>query len=243
MQKIPCTECPLRRFELFTPFTEEELRFTLAFKSGELLVEPGTTLMLEGMPSPQLYTVLEGLGVRYKTLENGRRQVVNFAMPGDLIGLQAALMGEMAYSFEATTAMRLCVFNRRDLWRLFERQPQRAYDLTWLSAVEEYFLGEALAVLGRRTAIERVAWALVNIHLRLKAVGLDHNGAIPMPWRQQDLADALGLSLVHTNKTLQKLRREGLARWIDGMLLIPDLAAMARVASIDLERPHRRPLI
>lgn len=242
MQKKPCAECPLRRFELFTPFTDDELDFTQAFKSGELNVDPGTTLLLEGMPSPQLFTVLEGLGVRYKTLENGQRQVVNFALPGDLIGLQAAIMGEMAYSFEATTAMRLCVFNRSDLWHLFKRQPQRAYDLTWLSAVEEHFLGEALAVMGRRSAMERVAWALVGIYLRLRAVGLDRNGVVPMPWRQQDLADALGLSLVHTNKTLQKLRRDGLTRWMDGTLLIPDLPALARIAMVDLEAPHRRPL-
>lgn len=194
--------------------------------------------MLEGMPSPQLYTVREGLGVRYKTLEDGQRQVINFALPGDLIGLQAALMGEMAYSFESTTKIKLCVFNRSDIWRLFEQQPERAYDLTWLSAVEEHFLGEALAVMARRTAVERVAWALIGIYTRLRAVGLDDNGVLPMPWRQQDLADAIGLSLVHTNKTLQKLRLEGLTRWMDGKLMLPDLPPV----SIDLDAPHCRPL-
>jgi CRP/FNR family transcriptional regulator, anaerobic regulatory protein len=243
MRQIRCALCPLRQFEIFDDFTADEVAFTQSFKSGEMCVEPGTTLMLEGMPSPQLYTVLEGLGLRYKTLEDGQRQVINFALPGDLVGLQAAIMGEMAHSFEATTAMRLCVFNRSDLWRLFRDQPQRAYDLTWLSAVEEHFLGETLAVLGRRSAVERIAWALVRIHTRLKAVGLDRNGLVPMPWRQQDLADSLGLSLVHTNKTLQKLRHGGLARWSDGTLLIPDMPALADLAGIDVEAAQRRPLI
>lgn len=242
MHHVPCSECPLRRFELFSAFSSDELNFTQSFKSGELSVEPGTTLMLEGMPSPQLYTVREGLGVRYKTLEDGQRQVINFALPGDLIGLQAALMGEMAYSFESTTAMKLCVFNRSDVWRLFKQQPERAYDLTWLSAVEEHFLGEALAVLARRTAVERVAWALIGIYMRLRAVGLDDNGVVPMPWRQQDLADAIGLSLVHTNKTVQKLRQDGLVRWADGKLMLPDLPALAKIAAIDLDAPHCRPL-
>lgn len=243
MKKIACARCPLRRFELFIPFSQDDEAFTQSFKAGELQVEPGTTLMLEGMPSPQLYTVLEGLGVRYKTMENGARQVINFALPGDLIGLQAAIMGEMSHSVEATSAMRLCVFDRADLWRLFQSQPQRAFDLTWLSAMEEHFLGAALAVLGRRSAMERVAWALLRIHARLRAVGLEQSGGVPMPWRQQDLADALGLSLVHTNKTLQRLRRDGLARWADGRLTIPDLPALARVGLVDVEAPIRRPLI
>jgi len=243
MYKISCAECPLRKFEIFDPFTSEEIAFMHSFKVGELMVEPGTTVLMEGMPSPQLYTILSGLGVRYRTLEDGERQVINFALPGDLIGLQAALMGEMSHSFEATTDMRLCVFNKSELWRLFQHHPQRSYDLTWLSAVEEHFLGEALATLGRRSAVERVGWALLRVHARLRAVGLEENGAVPMPWRQRDLADALGLSLVHTNKTLQKLRHDGLARWMDGTLMIPDAAGLAEASSVNLEAPTRRPLM
>jgi hypothetical protein len=64
-----------------------------------------------------------------------------------------------------------------------------------------------------------------------------------MPWRQQDLADSLGLSLVHTNKTLQKLRGSGLARWSDGTLLIPNSPALADLAGVDVEAAQRRPLI
>ena len=243
MDQVRCAQCPLRRFELFSALDADEVAFTQSFKSGEMVVEAGTTLMLEGMPSPQLYTVLEGLGLRYKTLECGRRQVINFAMPGDLVGLHAAVMGEMGHSFEATTRMRLCVFNRSDLWRLYRNHPARAFDVTWLAAVEEHFLGETLVALGRRSAVARLAWALGRIHARLRAVGLDTNGAVPMPWRQQDLADALGLSLVHTNKTLQALRRKGLARWSDGTLLIPDSAALATLAEIEADPPPRRPLI
>ena len=243
MDQTRCAQCPLRKFPLFDAGAADEVAFTQSFKSGELQVDAGTTLMLEGMPSPQLFTVLEGMGLRYKTLESGQRQVINFALPGDLIGLQAAIMGEMAHSVEATSAMRLCVFNRSDLWRLFRTHPERAFDITWLSAVEEHFLGETLVALGRRTALQRLSWALVRIHARLRAVGLDRNGAVPMPWRQQDLADALGLSLVHTNKTLQRLRRSGLARWSDDTLLIPNPAALADLAGIETVSLARRPLI
>jgi CRP/FNR family transcriptional regulator, anaerobic regulatory protein len=243
MARTPCTECPLRKFELFTPFTRSELAFMLSFKVGELNLDRGATFLQEGMPSPQLYTFLDGFGLRYRTLENGERQVINFAMPGDLVGLQAAIMGEMAHSVESTTPVRLCVFNRSDLWRLFENHPERAYDLTWLSAVEEHFLGEALATLGRRTARQRIAWALGRVYMRLHAVGLADNKTVPMPWRQRDLADALGLSLVHTNKTLQLLRQDGVMQWAADRLYVPDLAELARRGALELEPQPRRPLI
>lgn len=243
MPGTDCRNCPLRNFPLFTPFTSAELDFMRAFKTGELKVEPGTTILLEGSNSPQLFTVLEGLGTRYKTLENGRRQVISFLFPGDFIGLQAGIMGEMRHSVEATSHMTLCVFRRGDIWQLFRQHAGRAYDLTWIAAVEEHFLGETIASLGQRDAAQRIAWALVRIHERLKAVGLGRDDCVPLPFRQQDLADALGLSLVHTNKTLKALRAAGLAEWRDGRLELKGLSALADLAMIDLETPQQRPLM
>lgn len=243
MNTVACAACPLRKRTLFVPFTEEEIVFMQTFKSRELTVDQGTTILMEGSNSPQLFTVLKGMGARYTTLENGRRQVINFLFPGDFMGLQASLMGEMKHSVEAASPMVLCVFKRDDIWQLFRNQPSRAYDLTWIAAVEEHFLGETIVTLGQRDAIQRVAWALVRIHERLRAVGLDANGAVPLPFRQQDLADALGLSLVHTNKTLKSLRNRGFASWSGGELRIADLKGLAGLAMIDLEKPERRPLM
>ena len=238
-----CESCPLRRLPLFKSFTEAELRFMQRFKAGELTVEPGTPLLIEGSSAPQLYTALRGMGVRYKTLPNGRRQVVNFLFPGDFIGLQAGVMGEMQHSIEATTRMTLCVFDRKEFWRFFKDQSERAFDITWLAAVEEHFLGEALTSVGQRTAIERVAWALVRIWRRGRALGLVVDDAMSMPYRQQDLADALGLSLVHTNKTLARLRERQMISWADGVLRIADVQALARVAEMEVEAEPVRPLM
>lgn len=84
---VPCTKCPLRKCSYFIPLTDEELEFMLRFKSGELTVDAGTTVLMEGSNSPQLFTVLSGMGTRYKTLEDGNRQVISFLFPGDFIGL------------------------------------------------------------------------------------------------------------------------------------------------------------
>lgn len=243
MAQTPCKDCPLRKCEFFIAFTPEELSFMQSFKTGELEVTRGTTILMEGSNSPQLYTVLSGLGTRYKTLENGRRQVINFLFPGDFIGLQAGVMGEMQHSVEASTNMILCAFRREDLWNLFRNHPDRAYDLTWIGAVEEHFLGETIASIGQRDGIQRISWALVRIFQRLQAVGLYKSGSVPLPFRQQDMADALGLSLVHTNKTLKALRAMKLVQWSEGKLKIDDLPALAELAMIELEKPMRRPLM
>jgi len=233
----------LRKLRLFEPFSAETLRFMKAFKIGELTVSAGTTLLMEGSNSPQLFTALEGMGTRYKTLEDGSRQVVNFVFPGDFLGLQAGVMGEMQHSAEAVTRMTLCVFDRASLWGLFQTEPDRAFDLTWLAAMEEHFLGESLATIGQRDGRARVAWALTRIFQRLRALQLGDEISVPLPYRQQDLADTVGISLVHTNKTLQALKRDGVAKWQDGTLTIPNLRVLADLGGIDLERPLKRPLI
>lgn len=212
------------------------------FKQGDLSVEPGATLLMEGTSAPQLYTVLSGMGMRYKLLPSGERQVTNFVFPGDFLGLQAAVLDEMGHSVEAATPMRLCVFERKEIWRVFRQRPERAFDLTWLAAAEEHFLGETLATLGQRNATESIAWAFTRIFQRGMALGLVTDGRMQFPFRQRDLADALGLSLVHTNKTLKKLREDDLASWINGMLEVRDLDRLKEVSCIDDDfRP--RPLM
>ncbi|GIT92036.1 Crp/Fnr family transcriptional regulator [Jannaschia pagri] len=238
-----CTHCPLRKLDIFESLTADSISFLQRFKSGELKVDAGTPLLMEGSNSPQLFTALKGMGVRYKLLPNGRRQVVNFVLPGDFVGLQAGVMGEMKHSVEATTPMVLCVFDRSELWTLFKTQPERAFDLTWAAAMEEHFLGEALTSIGQMSAMERIAWGLVRFHGRCENLGLIDGTKCPFPYRQQDLADALGLSLVHTNKTLMKLRDRQILSINDGILQIMDIEEAKTVALLPIDLPGRRPLI
>ncbi|MEP4999187.1 helix-turn-helix domain-containing protein, partial [Pseudophaeobacter sp.] len=119
-------------------------------------------------------------------------------------------MGEMGHSVEATTKMTLCVFDR-------------AFSLTWLAGIEEHFLSEAVSTLTPRTALQGVAWALVRVFLRGKPLRIERGGRMEFPFKQQDLADALGLSLVHTSKTLGILRKRQMAQWTEGELRVSDL--------------------
>jgi len=238
-----CARCPLRKLDVFDSLDRDEVAFMQRFKAGELMVEPGTPLLMEGSNSPQLFTALRGMGVRYKVLPDGRRQVVNFVLPGDFIGLQAGVMGEVKHSVDATTAMSLCVFDRSELWSLFKTQPSRAYDLTWAAAVEEHFLGEALTSIGQMSAMERIAWGLVRFFRRCASLKLTDGNRCPFPFRQQDLADALGLSLVHTNKTLMRMRDRQILSIHDRTLQLMDPEAAQEVAGLEADPPGVRPLI
>ncbi|MBP9047734.1 MAG: Crp/Fnr family transcriptional regulator [Tabrizicola sp.] len=238
-----CLDCPLRCKPLFVPMSEDELAFMRRFKTGEAEVLQSRDVMSQGQKSPILQTVLSGMAVRSILLEDGRRQVINFVFPGDLLGLQSGLMGENRHSVTAVTDMTLCTFPRGKVWDLFVKQPERAYDLTWIAAVEEHFLGETVATLGQRDALERVAWALVRIWRRLVALGMEQGGSVPFPFRQQDLADALGLSIVHTNRRIVALRQAGLVEVAARRLVVHDLRKLSSLAQIEMKKDDVRPIL
>src|SRR5216110_2911758 len=117
--------------------------------------------------------------------------------PGDLIGLQGAMDDPLLHGCEALTDATLCVFSRDRIIELFADQPRLGYDLTWLAAKEESALEEHLVSIGRRTAQERLV----------------RKNTLQITITQSQISDTLGLSLVHTNRTLQALRKKGLVNW------------------------------
>ncbi len=238
-----CQHCPLKRIEVFRAVSPAELAFIEHFKSGEFVTDVGATILLEGTNSPHLYTVLSGWAFRYKSLADGRRQILNFVLPGDFMGLQGSMFNEMQHSVESLTPMVLCVFSRDKLWSLYAEHPSLAYDLTWLASRSERLLDESLLSVGRRSAIERVAYVLLDLYLRARHLELTTTSRLKIPFTQQHLADALGLSLVHTNKTLNALTTRKLIRWKPGVLEILDQDTLAQLANHERMASPLRPLI
>jgi CRP-like cAMP-binding protein len=243
-RKVPCEKCPLRTIECLREFTAPELTFVSNFKSGELNVAAGTNILLQSTNSAHLYTMLSGWAFRYKMLPDGRRQILNYAMPSDFIGLQGSVNDEMQHSVEALTDVLLCVFPREKLWSLFTDFPTLAFDVTWLAAREEQVLDENLLSVGRRTAMERLAYLLLTLFDRAAEVGLTKGGSIQFPFTQQHVADTLGMSLVHTNKTLQRLASTKTMRWKDRKFELLDRDALMAIAHYERAQPRtRRPFI
>jgi CRP-like cAMP-binding protein len=227
----------------FRAFAPEELKFVSSFKRGELVAETGAMILSEGAHSAQLFTLLSGWAFRFKTLEDGRRQILNYCLPGDLIGLQGSVIGAMDHSVEALTPAVLCVFQRDRLGDLFKSHPGLGFDVTWLASREERMLDENLLSLGRRTALERAAYLIAFLYKRAAAVGLIEQRALLIPISQQHVADTLGLSIVHTNKTLRKLSDRSLIRWHDRACEVLDADGLMEISGWSGPGDGRRPLI
>lgn len=241
--RISCEYCPLRQRSAFREFTSEELSFVSRFKVAEMPAAPGMAIMVEGERNPSLYSVLSGWGFRYKILEDGRRQILNYVLPGDLIGLQGNVMKEMQHSVEALTKMTLCIFERDKLPTLFRDQPTLAFDITWIAAREESMLDEHLLSIGRRNAQERSAYLLAFLDARAQATVGGYQEHRQLPLTQQHVADTLGLSLVHTNKTLRKLADQGLVRWLDRGCEVVEIEGLYRLAGWRPPNETGRPFI
>lgn len=243
----PCIDCPLRSMSLFLPHTRDELALVQFLKRREMALQEGDTLIHEGQKDTRLFTLLEGWAYRFKTLSDGRRQILNFLLAGDFIGVQQKLRGQAAHGVVMLTAARLCVFDRDALWELHRNQPTMGFNVTWLTAHEESLVDDNLLSIGRRSAEERVATALILLYKRAAALGghaEEPGQGVVFPLTQQHLADALGMSLAHTNKTLRKLQRRDLFRIADGRLYLIDPKALAQLADLYGDgRPPSRPLV
>jgi CRP-like cAMP-binding protein len=207
------------------------------------LAPAGTEIIRGGDDSPELYTLYSGWAFRFKMLPDGRRQILNFLLPGDLLGLQAAMFDAALHGIEALTDVQLCVLPRRKVWALFGEMPGLAFDVTWLGSREESITDENLTSVGRRSAPERVAALIVALYKRANMLGLVTDESFAFPLTQQHIADALGLSLVHTNKTLARLRRMGMFTQANGTMLLTNPRVLERVAQYFDEEIPKRPLI
>jgi CRP-like cAMP-binding protein len=241
--QVPCQECELRACGLFRPITDNELGAIADMKREHLTLPSGTEIVRAGEDSPELYTLYSGWAFRFKTLSDGRRQILNFLLPGDLIGLQAAMFDAARHGIEALTEVQLCLLPRRKVWALFGQMQDLAFDVAWLGAREESFVDENLTSVGRRSAAERIAALIVALYKRAKMLGLVTGDTFEFPLTQEHIADALGLSLVHTNKTLARLRRMGMFTRTNGNLTLTNPRVLARVAQYFDEEIPQRPLI
>ena len=234
--ETPCRRCPLRQLTLFHEPTGDELDLVQSLKLRERRLAVGEALIHEGQTDAPLYNLRDGWAFRYKTLSDGRRQILNFLLAGDSIGVQQKMGDAAAHGVETLTSATFCVFHRDSLWELHRRSPVMGFNVTWLTAHEESMVDDTLLSVGRRSAEERIASMLILLFKRAAALQADAGASgVPFPLTQQHIADGLGLSLVHTNKTLRKLERRGLHRVADGRLQLRDVRAMARLAALPAE--------
>ena len=241
---VPCINCPLCECPGLRPLQPEQLEYMDGFKDGEVALGRGEFLIEEGERHSRLYTVLSGVMIKSRSLDDGRRQIVNFIFPGDLVGLQGAFDEPSSHTIEALLEARLCRFSRGDFAELIRRHPRLGYDLTWLAAKEERALEEHIVSLGQRSAKERLTYLAVWLLDRALATGIANEGnQLRLPITQTQIADMLGLSLVHTNRTIKQLENDGLVEWKPRELCVPDMDRAADYAQFDRPQSGVRPYI
>ena len=240
---VPCRECPLAACPGLRPHEPEEIAHIERFKIGEVKLTRGELLIEQDITRGGMYTLLDGVMMRYRSLEDGRRQIVNIVFPGDLVGLQGAFGEPASHSVEALLPSRLCVFDSAKYYDLIVAQPSLGYDITWLAAKEELALEEHLVALGQRSAKERVAYLAVWLIRRAQRTCMATGNRLEVTITQAQIADMLGLSLVHTNRTIKALESERKVMWRQGGIEAPDLAATAAFAHFDDAQERQRPFL
>lgn len=240
---VPCLACPLRLMPAFKDKPDEEVRFIQAMKLDHRQLPAGADIIHPGQEDAELYTLFSGWAFRYKSLPDGRRQILNFLLPGDIVGLQASLLSAAQHGIEALTDVELCVFPRKRTYELFARMPALAYELAWLGSREESLIDENLTSVGQRSASERIAALVISLYRRADALGLVADNGFAFPLTRPQLADALGLSLVHTSKTWSRLRRDGMFTLERGRLTVHNPRLTERMALLFDSELRPRPLI
>jgi CRP-like cAMP-binding protein len=156
----------------------------------------------------KLSFVKDGYAVRYKLLRNGKRQILNVVLPGDIVGIPASFLDRAAYSVTAITDVTMTVCALEAYVQLCYRRPQFGLALSWIAVQEATTYAEHIIDVGRRTPIERLSHFLLELHARLHAVGRAGKTGFDLPFSQEVMADVLGMSLPHLNRMMQRLRAE-----------------------------------
>jgi CRP-like cAMP-binding protein len=223
-----------------SPAEEEVLRAAVArtedLPADRIAVRPGEELT-------QSILLLDGLMCRYKDLRNGERQIMELHVPGDFVDLHGFLLKRLDHYVMTLVPSRIATVPHERLVRVTRDQPHLAR-LLWLTTlIDAAIHREWLVSLGRRTAIARLSHLFCEMHARLCVVGLTAPNGFPLPITQADLAECLGLTSVHVNRVLRRLREDGLATFRDGWVEILDFEKLKRTAEFDPDylQIERRP--
>jgi len=211
---------------------EEADREALArLEAGPLcFAEARTDIAHEGENPTVIRLLVSGWACRYKDLPDGRRQIVGFFLPGDFCDLNIYILSQLDHSIGALTGVRYYEIQPQQFHEVVDQRPHLLRALLWHEMVSAAIQREWLLSIGQRSPLERLAHLFVELYYRLKAVGLATGLSFDLPITQNHLAEANGLSLVHLNRTLQEMRREGLIELSERQLRIADLARLKRVA-------------
>ena len=211
-------------------FSAADLKSLERIVEPECMVKRRQDLVVIGSAYRSLCFVKDGYAIRYKLLRSGKRQILNVILPGDVIGFPVSFFDRSIYSVVAVSDLTYNVCSLDSYVRLCYDRPQFGLALSWLAAHEAAIYAEHIVDLGRRTPLERLAHFLLEIHARLRAVGHAEATSFDLPFSQEIMADALGLSVPHLNRVMQQLRAQQLITSQSRAVELTDMAGLQTLA-------------
>ena len=222
-----------RKLGAFVALSESELGLLETLHQRRKTFVVGRDLVYQGQTDGAAYILAAGWAASYKILPDGSRQIVDFQIPGDFLGLRSVLLHTSDHSIEPVTDIEVSEVLAADMLHAFSQNLRLATAVLWAASRDEAMVVEHLIDIGRRSAVERIAHFLLELGSRLRLVGMGDRAGYACPLTQYHLADASGLSAVHVNRVLRQLREEGLVTFRDGFVAFDNYEGLAARADFD----------
>jgi CRP-like cAMP-binding protein len=224
----------IRKLGRIVPLTEPECAALDQLCHSQRGHHQGTDLIHEGDKPVSVFLILKGWACRYKQLEDGSRQIMAYLLPGDLCDIQIFLFEKMDHSIGLLSDAEVVKIAATDILDVMDRFPRIERALMWATLVDEATLREWLLNVGQRSALQRIAHLFCELCVRLTVVGLvDEHETFTLPLTQAELADTTGMTTVHVNRTLQRLRKDKLIATRKGRLTILDFQKLAEISGFN----------
>lgn len=229
----------IRKLDAFSSLSKDDEAAIEEFCSRRVLeIGRGKDMISEGEDPRTVNLIVQGWACRYKTLEDGRRQILSFFVPGDLADLHVYILKAMDHSIAALTPLRYAVLTPNEFEKLGDEHPRVLRALWWESLVTASIQREWLVTVGRRSALESIAHLACELYLRLKMVGLVENKRCAFPLTQSDIGDALGLTQPHVSRTVKELNDTGFVSISRGSLTMHSLRGVQEIAAFNPNYLH-----
>ena len=234
---MPCAL--VKKLGAYVDLTGEEIAVLEKASARPQPVEARSDVIREGDAPSDVHLVTSGLACRYKILDDGRRQIVAFLIPGDFCDMNVFILSRMDHAIAAISPVRMVWLPREQMLALMQH-PGISRAMWFATLVDEAVLREWVANIGQRSAEHRLAHLFCELSLRMRSVGLTDGNTFEFPATQTDLADALGLSTVHSNRSLMSLKAAGLAIFKHKRITIPDMKRLKSISGFRNTYLHLR---
>jgi len=220
---------PLHRPELLGALQRGEAVLTRAMAPNARTFKPGEKIIGEGEPHGFVYWLRTGWVARTRRLPDERNQIIAIFLPGDFFGVKTIFLVQQPDALEALSAVTVEFLDHRQVLDLAQQDPDVGIRLWWQICEDQRRLHSWITGLGRGNAEERIAAMLLDFRIRLRRAGLAGE-SFRLPMTQQQMADYLGLTVVHVNRVLRRLREAGAISVSEGRMMIRDMQAVAQLA-------------